>query len=61
MAALECGLTWERAASMKFTQVVMAVRARNDNHRTGDEKQSRTKDGRSVRDATAADIRAFLG
>lgn len=61
MAALECGLTWERAAAMKFTQVVMAVRAHNDNHRSSDEKTSKTKDGRGVRDATAADIKAFLG
>lgn len=61
MAALECGLTWGRAAAMKFTQVVMAVRARNDNHRTSDEKANRTNGGRGVRDATAADIKAFLG
>ena len=61
MAALECGMTWERAAVMRFAEVTMAVRAHNDNHRSGDDDKNTTPDGRKVRDATPADIKAFLG
>ena len=46
---------------MRFSEVTMAVRAHNDNHRSGDDDKNKTPDGRKVRDATPADIKAFLG
>ena len=61
MAALECGIPWEAARAMRFTQVTVAVRANNDMHGGGGDEKNTTPDGRKVRDATQADIKAFLG
>lgn len=56
MSALSCGVSMERAARMTYPELCMAVRARN-------EMRGGQDDGRSdgVRDATQADIRAFVG
>lgn len=61
MAALECGIPWATARSMRFTELTVAVRAHNDMHAGGDDRKNETPDGRRVRDATPADIKAFLG
>ena len=59
MAACECGISWERACSMRFTEVTMAVRAHNDMHSGGDDGEKGS--GGKVREATQADIKAVFG
>lgn len=56
MSALSCGISMERAARMTYPELCMSVRARNETRGDSDDGRS---DG--VRDATQADIRAFVG
>lgn len=56
MSALSCGVSMERAARMTYPELCMAVRARNETRGSQDDGKT---DG--VRDATQADIRAFVG
>lgn len=56
MSALACGVSMERAARMTYPELCMSVRARNEMRGgPGDD----VPDG--IREATQADIKAFIG
>lgn len=59
-AALSCGLDFQRASRMRFPELSMLVRARNESVSSKSEGKSSRGDGRRVRDATQADIRKFM-
>ena len=53
---MQCGLSWERASRMGLQQLRMVVTARNESMSGGSDS-----DESGVRDATQADIKAFVG
>lgn len=53
---MRCGLSWERASRMGLQQLRMVVTARNESMSGG-----HVGEESGVRDATQADIRAFVG
>lgn len=58
MSALSCGIPFERAARMGLQELRMALTARSESLQT----RSGSRDGGPrVREATQADIRAFVG
>lgn len=54
--AMQCGLSWERASRMGLQQLRMVVTARSESMSGGSDR-----DDNGVRDATQADIKAFIG
>lgn len=52
---MHCGLSWERASRMGLQQLRMVVTARSESVSGG------KSDDKGVRDATQADIKAFVG
>ena len=53
---MQCGLSWERASRMGLQQLRMVVTARSESMSGWTDR-----DDSGVRDATQADIKAFVG
>lgn len=53
---MRCGLSWERASRMGLQQLRMVITARNESMSGGSGHEDS-----GVRDATQADIKAFVG
>ena len=53
---MQCGLSWERASRMGLQQLRMVITARSESMSGGHDR-----DDNGVRDATQADIKAFVG
>lgn len=53
---MQCGLSWERASRMGLQQLRMVVTARGESMSGGSDREDS-----GVRDATQADIKAFIG